>query len=105
MIINSLFFFATGYIVKVSMIVNEKKSADESLQERARKGEYLPIIMQFDLNERGGYTAAIYNMRGVHLVKEKHDVFLLVLKDILEAERLRPVSKPEFKLLSFEKDS
>jgi hypothetical protein len=99
-----MFFFIVGYFVKSVVFFHYQKKANENLQERAQRGEYMPIVMQFDLNGMGGYTLGLFNMRGVHLIKENHDKFLMILKDFLENEKKRLHGKPGFKLLNFKRD-
>lgn len=103
-LINSIFFFILGYFVKSVATYHSQKKASENLQQRAERGEYLPILIQLDLNGMGGYTLGIFNMRGIHLIKENHEKFLMILKDFLENEKKRLQGKPEFKLLNFKRD-
>jgi hypothetical protein len=66
-----------------------------------KDGEYRPIIIKIDINERGGYDSIVYNRHGTHLTKENRRHFINILNQMIVGER--DIRSHMFQLLTFKK--
>ena len=106
LVINSILCFFLGYLARSIIGLNLQKMQEKELQLKVESGEYMPIVIVCDINDRGGYTVRVCNMNGIHATKENHDKFMMMLRWLAEEERKRPIQNPshKFKLLQFKKD-
>jgi hypothetical protein len=96
-----IFCFLLGYIFRDYRLY-KKGEGEDITNDKPKEGEYRPIYIRMDKNNKGGYDAHVYNRHGTHLTNESRDSFIGCLKLIIDNEK--DIRSHKFKLLNFDKE-